>query len=311
MRQDSKKSSVRTSPGARIWQALSEESPLQVIGTINAYSALMAERIGYRALYLSGAGVANASYGLPDLGMTSCQDVIADVQRITAVTDLPLLVDVDTGWGGPLNIARTVHQMINAGAAGIHIEDQATTKRCGHRSGKRLVSLEQMVARIRAALAARSNNAKDPRFMIIARSDALETEGEEGVLTRLEAYHQAGADMLFVDAVPSLDLYQKICKKARIPVLANMTEFGRTPLLTVQALNEAGVSVVLYPLSAFRAMSLAAWNMYKTIREEGTQESRLPDMQTREALYEILDYHRYESEAYGSTQDDQGKDEDS
>lgn len=267
-----------------------QESPLQIVGTINAYCAMLAERAGFRALYLSGAGVANASYGLPDLGMTSLDNVLEDIRRITSVTALPLLVDGDTGWGGAFNIARTVQEMIRAGAAAVHFEDQVSQKRCGHRPNKEIVSTEEMSDRIKAAADART----DAGFMIMARTDALANEGLEAAIARAVAYVAAGADALFAEAVTELDHYRAFKKAVNVPVLANITEFGKTPLFTVDELGSAGVDMVLYPLSAFRAMSKAAENVYGVIRAQGTQASALPWMQTREELYGVLNYHAYE-----------------
>jgi methylisocitrate lyase len=277
-------------PGQRLRAALNEERPLQVVGAINAYAALLAQRCGFHALYLSGAGVANASYGLPDLGMTTLTDVLADVRRITAVTPLPLLVDADTGWGGALTIGRTVREMIRAGAAGIHIEDQVAAKRCGHRPGKQLVSTAEMVDRIKAAVDART----DADFVIMARTDALAGEGLAAAIERGCRYREAGADMLFPEALTELAQFRCMAETVGMPVLANITEFGLTPLFTAKELAEAGVSLVLYPLSAFRAMSAAALNVYRTIRSEGSQEHVVESMQSRTELYEILGYLDYE-----------------
>lgn len=277
-------------PGARLRSALKKESPLQVVGVINAYCALLAQRAGFRALYLSGAGVANASYGLPDLGFTSLLNVLEDVRRITAVTDLPLFVDADTGWENP---GRTAREMIRAGASGMHLEDQVSAKRCGHRSGKRLVSTAEMVERIKAATSGRT----DRSFVIMARTDAAASEGIEGAIERAGHYVDAGADMIFAEALTSLDQYRHFTRAVRVPVLANVTEFGRTPLFTVKQLRGAGIRIALYPLSAFRAMSAAAEKTYETIRKKGTQKSLLTTMQTREELYDVLDYHAYEKKA--------------
>jgi methylisocitrate lyase len=278
------------SAGGRFRAALAAEQPLQIVGTINAYAALLAERVGFRAIYLSGAGVANASYGLPDLGMTTLNDVLEDVRRITAVTPLPLLVDVDTGWGTALMIARTIREMIRAGAAGIHIEDQVQAKRCGHRPGKALVPAQEMVDRIKAAVDART----DPQFVIMARTDASSVEGLEAARERASRYVEAGADMIFPEALMDLEAYRQFAAAVHVPILANMTEFGITPLYTTQELAAAGVRMVLYPLSAFRAMSAAALNVYEAIRREGTQKSVLDTMQTRKELYEVLNYLAYE-----------------
>lgn len=279
-----------SSAGARLRAALDEERPLQVVGAINAYAALLAERSGYRALYLSGAGVANASFGLPDLGITTLNDVCEDVRRITAASALPLLVDADTGWGAAFMIARTVRELTRAGAAGMHIEDQVQAKRCGHRPGKALVTTQEMADRIRAAVDARP----DPAFVIMARTDALASEGREGALARAGAYAEAGADMIFAEAAQTLDDYRVFAETLGVPVLANITEFGKTPLFSLAELREAGVRLALYPLSAFRAMSAAALRVYQTLRREGTQQSVLDTMQTRDDLYAVLDYHAYE-----------------
>lgn len=279
------------SPGMWIRKALEQERPLQIPGVINAYTALLAEKAGFRALYLSGAGVANASYGLPDLGMTSLADVLADVRRITATTDLPLLVDADTGWGDALGIQRTTREMIRAGAAGMHLEDQVAAKRCGHRPGKELVSAAEMCDRIAAALDART----DAGFVIMARTDAASVEGMEPAIERARSYCEAGADMIFAEALTSLEEYKKFCKAVSVPVLANMTEFGKTPLFTAKELAAAGVGIALYPLSGFRAMSAAALKVFETIRKEGTQKSVVDTMQTRADLYEVLNYHEYEA----------------
>lgn len=276
-------------PGARFRLALEQEQPLQIMGAINAYTAMMAQQTGYRMLYLSGAGVANASYGLPDLGMTSLNDVLIDVRRITGATDLPLLVDADTGWGNAFNISRMVKEMIRAGAAGIHIEDQVQSKRCGHRPGKAIVSQAEMVDRIKAAVDARSND-----FVIMARTDALAVEGMSAAIDRARACVEAGADMIFPEAMNDLAQYQQFSSAVNVPVLANITEFGATPLFTTDELAAAGVAMVLYPLSAFRAMNAAALNIYQVTRQQGTQQSVINTMQTREELYEFLAYHNYE-----------------
>jgi methylisocitrate lyase len=279
------------SAGVRLRAAMEDEKPLQLVGVINAYVAIMAESAGFRALYLSGAGVANASYGLPDLGMTTLHDVLEDVRRVTGATSLPLLVDVDTGFGATaFSIARTVKEMAGAGAAGIHIEDQVQAKRCGHRPGKELVEAGEMVDRITAAVAAKA----DPAFVVMARTDALAVEGLDGALERARRYEEAGADMLFAEAVSELDEYRSFADAVRIPILANITEFGSTPLFTLQQLAEAGVSLALYPLSAFRAMSAAALRVYETLRREGTQSGVVDLMQTRDELYEYLGYEEYE-----------------
>ncbi len=279
-----------TSAGARLWAALEKERPLQVAGAVNAYSALLAERAGLPALYLSGAGVANASFGLPDLGITSLNDVCEDVRRITGATDLPLLVDADTGWGAAFNIARTTADLIRAGAAGMHLEDQVAAKRCGHRPGKALVSTEEMVDRLKAAVDGRS----DDRFVIMARTDAHAVEGQQAAVDRALAYVAAGADMIFAEALATLEEYRQFTQAVRVPVLANITEFGKTPLFTVAELASVGVALVLYPLSAFRAASKAALAVYEELRRAGTQQALLDRMQTRAELYDVLGYHDYE-----------------
>jgi len=278
------------SQGLRFKQAVEDHAPLQIAGTINAYCALLARQAGFKAIYLSGAGVANASYGLPDLGVTTLNDVLEDVRRITAVTDLPLLVDVDTGWGGAFNIARTTREMIRAGAAAMHIEDQEQAKRCGHRPNKSTVSAEEMCDRLKAAVDART----DREFVIMARTDAFAREGKQASLDRVSAYVEAGADMVFAEALYTLDDYRAFARAITVPVLANLTEFGMTPCFTVEQLAAAGVKMILYPLSAFRAMSKAALNVYETIIEQGTQKPVLDSMQTREQLYAVLGYHAYE-----------------
>ena len=283
--------SVTQSAGARFRAALQLEKPLQIAGVIHAYAAIMAGQCGFRALYLSGAGVANASYGLPDLGLTSLQDVLLDVRRVTAATNLPLLVDADTGWGSALGLQRTVREMIRAGAAAIHLEDQVAAKRCGHRPGKELVSAEEMCDRLNAAIDAKT----DPQFVIMARTDAAAVEGLAAAIERARAYREAGADMIFAEALTSLEEYRTFCQAVEAPVLANLTEFGRTPLLTVKELASAGVSLALYPLSAFRAMNAAALEVYRAIRQEGTQRATVGQMQTRAELYQFLDYHQYEA----------------
>lgn len=267
-----------------------KEKPLQVVGTINAYAALQAKRAGFHAIYLSGAGVANASYGLPDLGITTLNDVLEDVRRIMSAVDLPLLVDIDTGWGGAFSIARTIKEMIKAGAAAVHIEDQVQAKRCGHRPGKALVEKEEMIDRIKAAVDAKT----DPDFVIMARTDALANDGLNKALERISAYIEAGADMIFFEGVRKLEEYQALTEQCNVPVLANITEFGVTPLFTLEELKEVGVSLALYPLSAFRAMSAAAEKVYDTIRKNGSQKDILAEMQTREELYQVLNYHFYE-----------------
>ncbi len=274
------------SPGKRLRAALKQEHPLQIVGVINPYCALLAAHSGFRALYLSGAGVANASHGLPDLGMTTLNDVVEDVRRITRACDLPLLVDADTGFGHRLMIERTVQELTAAGAAGMHIEDQQNDKRCGHRPNKRLVSTEEMVARISAATTARP----DPEFVIMARTDALASEGLDGALQRMQAYSAAGADMLFAEAFTTLEQYRTVTAALTVPVLANITEFGKTPLFSVNELRSAGVALALYPLSAFRAMSSVAEQVYTTIRQQGSQKSTLDLMQSRDELYTHLNY---------------------
>lgn len=271
-------------------QALSEENPLQIVGTINAYSALLAKQAGFRAIYLSGGGVAAASRGIPDLGITTLNDVAEDVTRITDVCDLPLLVDIDTGWGNAFNIARAVKTMIKCGAAAAHIEDQVQAKRCGHRPKKEIVSTEEMCDRIKAGIDAKYDN----NFVLIARTDALAIEGLEKTLHRIERYVDAGAEMIFFEGATELSQYQAVTKACKVPVLANITEFGVTPLFTKEELKQAGVQLILYPLSAFRAMSAAAINVYSTIRNDGTQKSVIPQMQTRQELYDVLNYHHYE-----------------
>ena len=276
--------------GARLRAAVEAERPLQVVGTVNAYAALLAERAGFRAIYLSGAGVANASFGLPDLGITTLTDVCEDVRRITARCALPLLVDADTGFGSAFNIARTCRELIRAGAAGMHLEDQVSAKRCGHRPGKALVPAGEMVDRIKAAVDART----DPGFVIMARTDAHSVEGLGSALERAVAYVNAGADMIFAEALKTLDEYREFAARAAVPVLANITEFGQTPLFTLEELREAGVRLALYPLSAFRAASQAQVAVYGAIRREGSQKSVVPSMQTRADLYAVLGYHEYE-----------------
>ena len=278
------------SPGTRFRVAVEAERPLQVVGTINAYCALLAERAGFRALYLSGAGVANASFGLPDLGITTLNDVTADVQRITSVTELPLLVDIDTGWGSAFVIAKTIKEMIRAGAAAVHIEDQVQAKRCGHRPNKALVSCTEMGDRIKAAVDAKT----DSHFVIMARTDAFANEGQTAAIERACAYVEAGADMIFAEALHSLEEYRNFVGAVKVPVLANITEFGKTPLFTVEELHQVGIRLILYPLSAFRAMSAAAVKVYTTLRQQGTQQDVLDIMQTRAELYEVLGYHAYE-----------------
>ncbi len=278
------------SPGKQFRAALDAERPLQVVGAINAYAALLAEQSGFRAIYLSGAGVANASFGLPDLGMTTLNDVLEDVRRLTAASSLPLLVDADTGFGPAFMVGRTVAQLIASGAAGMHIEDQVQAKRCGHRPGKALVSSAEMADRIKAAVDAR----RDPGFVIMARTDAIASEGLDAAIARSRGYVEAGADMIFAEAVTSLDDYRGFTSAVGVPVLANITEFGKTPLFSVDELQAAGVRLVLYPVSAFRAMSQAALRVYRTIRRAGTQKDVVKLMQSREDLYQVLGYHEYE-----------------
>ena len=278
------------SQGAKFRAAYADELPLQIPGTINAYTALMAEQVGYKAIYLSGGGVANASYGLPDLGMTSLNDVLEDVRRITAATGVPLLVDIDTGWGGAFNIARTIRDMTAAGAAAVHIEDQVAQKRCGHRPNKAIVSIAEMVDRIKAAVDAKT----DADFVVMARTDALSVDGFNAAVDRAGAFAEAGADAIFAEAMTEIEMYQTIVGAAGIPVLANLTEFGQTPLYTTAELAGVGISMALYPLSAFRAMNKAALNVYTEIREQGTQAAVVDTMQTRMELYDFLGYHEYE-----------------
>lgn len=281
-----------TSPGARFKQALSDEKPLQIIGTINANHALLAKRAGYRAIYLSGGGVAAGSMGIPDLGITTLEDVLTDVRRITNVCDTPLLVDADTGFGASaFNIARTVKDLIKAGAAAMHIEDQVGAKRCGHRPNKEVVSTNEMVDRIKAAVDART----DDNFSIMARTDAIAIEGIDAAIDRVRAYIEAGADLVFPEAIRTLDDYKKFSSAVSKPILANITEFGLTPLFNRDELGANGVSMILYPLSAFRAMNKAAENVYEAIRRDGTQANVLDTMQTREELYERINYHAYEA----------------
>ena len=283
--------SSKLSPGARFRKALNDNKPLQIVGTINAYAAMMAERVGHQAIYLSGGGVANASYGLPDLGMTSLNDVVEDVRRITAATDIPLLVDIDTGWGGAFNIGRTIQQMEKAGAAAVHLEDQVAQKRCGHRPNKEIVSKEEMVDRIKAAADARA----DKNFFIMARTDAFQKEGLDAAIDRAKAYIEAGADGIFAEAVNELEHYKAFSAAlGDVPLLANITEFGATPLYNRKELGDAGASMVLYPLSAFRAMSKAAVTVYQNILEQGDQKDVVDLMQTRMELYDYLNYHDFE-----------------
>ena len=281
---------ISNSPGARFRDALAAEKPLQVIGAINAYTARMAEAVGFRALYLSGGGVAANSLGMPDLGISTMEDVLSDVRRITDVTSLPLLVDIDTGWGSAFNIARTIRSMIKAGAAAVHIEDQVGAKRCGHRPGKEIVPTAEMIDRIKAAVDARSDSA----FVLMARTDALANEGLDRAIERAQAYVAAGADMIFAEAITDLAMYSQFRKAVGVPILANITEFGQTPLYTRDELAGAGVDIILYCCAAYRAMNAAALKVYETIRAEGTQKSVVPLMQTRADLYKYLGYHAYE-----------------
>lgn len=278
------------SAGARFRQAVAEEHPLQIMGAINAYHARMADKVGYRALYVSGGGVAAGSLGLPDLGISTMDDVATDVERITNVTDKPVLVDIDTGFGGAFNIARTVKTMIRAGAGAVHIEDQVENKRCGHRPNKAIVSQQEMVDRIKAAVDAKT----DDDFVIMARTDALAVEGLQSAIDRACACVEAGADMIFPEAMTELGMYQQFARAVKVPVLANITEFGSTPLFTVDELAAHDVSIVLYPLSAFRAMNAAALKVYQSVREHGTQQHVVDLMQTRSELYDYLDYHAFE-----------------
>lgn len=282
-----------TSPGQQFRNAFSTEKPLQIAGAINAYSAMLAERAGFRALYVSGAGVANASFGLPDLGFTTLEQVAEDVRRISTATSLPLLVDIDTGWDEDLFSGRTMKVMHEAGAAAVHLEDQVSMKRCGHRPGKKLVSSEEMVARVEAA----AKTKPDPAMVLMARTDAAAGEGIESAIERSLAYVKAGADMIFAEALTTLEEYRAFTREVDAPVLANITEFGKTPMFTVEALREAGVAMALYPLSAFRAMSKAAEEAYTAIRRDGTQAAVVARMQTRAELYEVLNYAKYEQQA--------------
>ncbi len=278
------------SAGARFRAALQAEKPLQIAGTINAYTALLAERAGFKAIYLSGAGVANASFGLPDLAMTTLNDVCEDIRRIASATQLPLLVDADTGWGSAFMIARTVREMTWAGAAGCHLEDQVAVKRCGHRPGKALVASDEMGDRLKAAVDGRI----DDDFVIMARTDAHAVEGQQAAIDRAAAYVEAGADMIFAEALTTLEEYRQFTDVIKVPVLANLTEFGKTPLFATGELAEVGVAMTLYPLSAFRAMSAAALNVYQTIKNDGTQQAAVDSMQTRMELYDVLGYQAYE-----------------
>jgi len=296
-------SEARTA-GARFRAAVAEENPLQVAGSITAYAALMAKRVGFRALYLSGGGVAANSLGMPDLGISAMEDVLIDVRRITDVCDLPMLVDVDTGWGGAFNIARTVRSMIKAGAGAIHIEDQVAAKRCGHRPGKAIVPKEEMVDRIKAAVDARS----DASFVIMARTDAVAVEGIGPAIERAVACVEAGADMIFPEAIYTLEQYREFKDAVKVPILANITEFGQTPLFTRDELAGAGVDIILYCCGAYRAMNKAALNFYETVRRDGTQKAAVPTMQTRAELYDFLGYHAYEQKLDALFAESKGED---
>lgn len=278
------------SAAAKFQAALQQEQPLQIVGAVNAYTAMLAQRAGFKALYLSGAGVANASFGMPDLAMTSLNDVCEDIRRITGATDLPLLVDADTGWGGAFMIGRTIREMHRAGAAACHLEDQVAAKRCGHRPGKALVEAGEMCDRLKAAVDGRGND----DFIIMARTDAHAVEGQQAALDRAAAYVEAGADMIFAEALTTVEEYKQFTDTIKVPVLANLTEFGKTPLFTTDELAAVGVSMTLYPLSAFRAMSQAALSVYETLRKDGTQKASIDAMQTRDELYDVLDYRAYE-----------------
>jgi len=279
------------SAGQKFRDAVRQEKPLQIVGTINANHALMAKRVGYKAIYLSGGGVAAGSLGMPDLGISNLDDVLTDIRRITEVCDLPLLVDVDTGFGASaFNVARTTRSLVKFGAAAMHIEDQAGAKRCGHRPGKEIVSVEEMADRIKAAVDART----DPGFVVMARTDALANEGLDKAIQRAVKYVEAGADMIFPEAITDLPMYKKFADAVKVPILANITEFGKSPLFTVDELRSANCAMVLYPLSAFRAMNKAALKVYEEIRKKGTQKGALGEMQTREELYDVINYHSYE-----------------
>lgn len=294
------------SPGARLRASMAQECPLQVVGVVNAYAARLAEAVGFKALYVSGGGVAASSCGIPDLGITTMDDVLTDLRRITETTELPVLVDVDTGWGSALNIARTIKSMIKAGAAGVQIEDQIQEKRCGHRPGKVVVPKEEMTDRIKVAVDAKT----DQDFVIIARTDALALEGIEASIERARMYVEAGADMIFPEAVASLEQYKQLVDACKVPIMANITEFGVTPLFTVDELRSVGVSLALYPLSAFRAMSAAALKVYQAIREDGTQKNVIGLMQTRDELYQYLNYYAFErklDELFGKREEGYGR----
>jgi methylisocitrate lyase len=281
-----------SSSGKKFRKLVIESKPLQIVGTVNAYSAIMAEKVGHQSIYLSGGGVAASSLGVPDLGITTLEDVLEDAKRITQVTSLPLLVDADTGWGDEINIARCVREMINSDVAAIHIEDQVSLKRCGHRPNKAIVSTNEMLDRIKAAVDART----DSNFVIMARTDALAIEGMQSAIDKAAAFAEAGADMIFPEALNTIEQYQKFSDSLSVPILANITEFGQTPLFTKEELSEAGIDIILYPLSAFRAMSNAALNVYQHILQDGHQHNVLETMQTREELYDFLNYHQYEME---------------
>jgi methylisocitrate lyase len=294
------------SPGARLHASMAQECPLQVVGAVNAYAARLAEAVGFKALYVSGGGVAASSCGIPDLGITTMDDVLIDLRRVTEITELPVLVDVDTGWGSAFNIARTVKSMIKAGAAGVQIEDQIQEKRCGHRPGKVVVPKEEMMDRIKVAVDAKT----DPNFAIIARTDALALEGIEASIDRARMYVEAGADMVFPEAVASLEQYKQFVDACNVPIMANVTEFGVTPLFAVDELRSVGVSLALYPLSAFRAMSAAALKVYQAIREDGTQNNVIGLMQTRDELYQYLNYYAFErklDELFGKREEGYGR----
>ena len=280
------------SSGKKFKKLVAETKPLQIVGTVNAYSSIMAEKVGHQAIYLSGGGVAASSLGVPDLGITSLADVLEDAKRITQATSLPLLVDADTGWGGSFNIARCVREMIKSGVAGIHIEDQVSQKRCGHRPNKAIVSTSEMIDRIKSAVDAKT----DSDFVIMARTDALAIEGMGSAIDKAKAFVEAGADMIFPEALSSIEQYKEFSDSLSVPILANITEFGKTPLYSKTELYEVGVDMILYPLSAFRAMSNAALNVYQHILKDGHQRNVIDSMQTREELYDFLDYHQYEKQ---------------
>ena len=280
----------QVSAGTRFRAAVQEEAPLQVMGAITAYAGLMAKRVGYKALYLSGGGVAANSLGVPDLGISTMEDVLTDARRIVDATGMPLLVDIDTGWGGAFNIGRTIKEMIKAGAGAVHIEDQVAQKRCGHRPNKEIVAIDEMVDRVKAAVDAKT----DSDFVVMARTDSLQKEGLNGVIDRISAYVEAGADAIFAEAMTDITMYRKVCDAVNVPVLANITEFGDTPYYTTQELGEQGIAMVLYPLSGTRAMQKAALAVYEAVRRDGTQVNVLDLMQKRKELYEFLDYHSYE-----------------